>query len=731
MGPRDRHMRRRAKTHVVPIVLASFFGFLLIFGLAFGIGMLGNVNRWLQNLPDYTNADSYLSSEPTTVLDAKGRQLARFFTQNRKSIKMKECSKFVLNGTVATEDERFYQHGGIDPIGIARAAWVQLTGGSEGASTISQQLVRNTILSDEQFDKTIERKVREAYLAVKMEDIFSKDDILMMYLNTIYYGHGAYGIEAAAQTYYTKSAKDLTLSEAALLVGLPNSPATFDPTTNPELATKRRNVVLDRMLKNDYISQADHDAAQAEPLNLHITENKSNGVEIDAAPYFVSYIKDELQEKYSFDKIFKGGLTIKTSLDLDTQAAAEEAVVGQLNKVNVKDLQAGMTALDSKTGYIKAMVGGRDYNADERHVNHALAGRQTGSSFKAFTLATAIKNGMNPNILLNCNSGIRVPNGTSTYTVRNYGNTNYGSITLRRATEVSSNAGYVQAELALGNSAIVDYCSKVGIDISNTNKNAPAMTLGVESLSTLQMAGAYTVFPTGGYYREPTAVVEIDGRDGNVLYKHTDDPKKVLDTGVCQVVTDILKGVITSGTGASARLSVDQPFSGKTGTTDNAADLYFCGYTPQLTIAVWSGYTAGNTPIKIRGREALGDDLTLPMARNFLNKALNGVEREEFPTGTAPTYKSSSVWEIDGKKIALGEWPSRSGANTNRQQKSDNERESSSDQQPQTNPASPDTTPSPSTPNPPSPNPPSPNPPSPDPTSPDTKGQDDSGDDDG
>ena len=216
------------------MILLSFLGFLLIAGVAFGIGMIGNVNRWLSDLPDYTDANAYLVSEPTDIVDCNGNTIASFYTQNRKSITKDQVSPYVLQGTVDVEDERFYEHGGIDLWGIARASVATLTGGHEGASTITQQLVRNTILQEEQFDSTIERKVREAYIAIKMEDMYSQDEILMMYLNTIYYGHGAYGIEAAAETYLSKTAADLTLSEAALLIGLPNSPSQYDPTVPPQ-----------------------------------------------------------------------------------------------------------------------------------------------------------------------------------------------------------------------------------------------------------------------------------------------------------------------------------------------------------------------------------------------------------------------------------------------------------------------------------------------------------------
>ena len=490
MGPRERNRRNRAKTHTVPIVIVSMLLFFLFAGVAFGVGMIGNVNRWLQDLPDYTDASEYLVSEPTTIVDTNGNKIASFYSQNRKSVKQSQVSEYVLKGTVDVEDERFYEHGGIDLWGIARAAVATVAGGHEGASTITQQLVRNTILSDEQFDQTIERKVREAYIAVKMEEQYSKDEILMMYLNTIYYGHSAYGIEAASETYFSKSAKDLTLAEAALLIGLPNSPSQYDPTQNPELALSRRNKVLDNMLRLGHITQEEHDAAQAEEIKLNVTEVSNTGVSVYSQPYFVDYVKQLLEQEFSTDVLFKGGLTVKTSIDPTVQQMAESAVNAQLAKINVSGLDCGMAVVDPKTGYIKAMVGGRDYNADTSHTNHAISKRQTGSSFKAFTLATAIQQGMNPNISLNCNSPITV--GTTTKTqVKNVGSKSYGTISLKQATAVSSNTGYVQVAEAVGNSKIQAYLKKVGIDPTKDHiENVPTMTLGTGSISPLEMASA-------------------------------------------------------------------------------------------------------------------------------------------------------------------------------------------------------------------------------------------------
>ena len=307
MSPRERQARRRSKTHAVPVILGSVFGFLLICGIAFGVGMMVNVNRWLSDLPDYTDIDNYMTSEPTSIVDMNGNEIASLYVQNRDSVEFDQISPYVIKGTVDVEDERFYAHPGVDIIGIGRAVLNQLAGRSEGASTITQQLVRNTILSEEQFDNTIERKVREAWIALQMEKIFSKDEILTMYLNTIYYGHGAYGIQAASVTYFSKNASDLTLAEAALLIGLPNAPGYYDPTTNPDLALSRRNKVLGNMLRQGTITQEEHDASVAEPITLNLTEQTVNGTY--AHPYFVDYVKTLLQEEFSTDVLFKGSST--------------------------------------------------------------------------------------------------------------------------------------------------------------------------------------------------------------------------------------------------------------------------------------------------------------------------------------------------------------------------------------------------------------------------------------
>ena len=663
MGPRQRRARDRAKTHAAPVILISVLGFMLVAGVAFGIGMLGNIDRWLSDLPDYTNADEYLVSEPTHILDAADNEIATFFVQYRASVTADQVSPWVLKGTVDVEDERFYEHPGVDIIGIGRAVLAQLSGRSEGASTITQQLVRNTILSEEQFDQTIERKVREAFIALEMEKIYSKDEILMMYLNCINYGHGAYGIQAASKTYLSKNASDLTLAEAALLIGLPNSPSYYDPTVNPEVAIERRNKVLGNMLRRETITQEEYDAALAEPLALNVTEISDSGITVYSQPYFVDYVKSLLEEEFSTDVLFKGGLTVKTTIDPNIQAVAEGAAIANIDRYPAAsrenlDLDIGMTIIDPKTGFIKAMVGGRDYNRVDQdangqdvapHLNHAINRRQPGSSFKAFTLATAISMGMNPNIIINCNSPLtwQIP-GQEDYHAQNYGNESMGYISLARATEKSSNTGYLQVAEAIGNQNIIAMCSKLGIDTAYL-PDVLTMTLGTGQVNTVEMATAYAAFANGGYHRDPVAISEILSRDGKTIYKHEDDAQQVLSTGAAAAVTDVLEGVLTNGTGVWGRPNINQPVAGKTGTsgtTDEANDLWFCGYTPQYSVAIWMG---GYRDVGSIGYFD-GTHVTLPTFKAIMEQLLANAPREEFPTGEAPTYKKDSEWKLSKTK---------------------------------------------------------------------------------
>ena len=649
MGVRKRRARRNARTHIIGFGIAGIFGFitLLVAALAMSLGAL--VTSWLQDLPDYNSADAYLVSEPTTIVDANGATIAEYYLQNRRSVEMDQVSDYVLKGIVDIEDVRFYRHNGVDPQGIARAVIRQLTGGSEGASTITQQLVRNTVLSDEQFDYTIKRKVREAYLAIQMEKMYTKDQILMMYLNTIYFGHQAYGIQAASITYFNKNATDLTLAEAATLCGLPQSPSNLDPIQNPEAATNRRNAVLDHMLEAGDISQEEYDEA----INTEMQVNPGSFLQNDSKqPYFTDYVKQLLLEDFDQDTVFQGGLKVYTTIDPSYQTAAENAVATQLSEIGNERLDAALVAVDPDTGYIKAMVGGRDYQ--ESQFNLATqARRQPGSSFKLFTLVAALREGMSPNIYLNCNSPMTF---SPTWTVQNDQNYSWGTITLAKAFAVSSNTGFVQVADAIGADKIVSAAHDMGVSVDLPAY--PSLTLGTVGVPPVQMAEAFATVATGGLHRDAIAITRIEDRNGNTVYEHKDNPDRAIDESIASAALEVMKGVTTwNGTAevVGSGLTVDQPVGGKTGTTESYRDLWFTGITPQLSVSIWCGYREEGE-IYVWGSLGHPYNTACPIFVNFINTVLDGVAREEFPTSsTQPTYKDNSTWEFKGGSYNWGD----------------------------------------------------------------------------
>ena len=652
MGVRNRRAHKHARTHIVGFGFAGVLGFLALLFIALAVSAGALVNSWLIELPDYQSADAYLVAEPTQVFDNDDNVIAEYYLQNRRVVTKDQVSPYVLWGTVDTEDIRFYQHNGIDPQGIARAVLVQFTGGSEGASTITQQLVRNTVLSGEQFEQTLKRKVREAYIAIQMEKKYSKDQILMMYINTIYYGHSAYGIQAAAVTYFKKDAKNLTLAEAALLAGLPQSPSYYDPFEHPDAARVRRNTVLDRMLTAGDITQEEHDEAQAELLNLNPGEVMD---EQGDYPYFTDYVKQILLKDFGEDKVFQGGLKVYTTLDPAVQRKADDAVESRLEEYGNDELEAALVAIDPSTGYVKAMVGGRDYNVDQFNLA-TMARRQPGSSFKMFTLATAMSEGMNPSIYLNCNSPIQF---TPTWQVQNFDNYSYGNITLAEATARSSNTGFVQVAETVEPENIVDYAKKMGID--EDLPSYASITLGTVGIPPIQMAEAYATLATGGLHRDSVVIPRIEDRNGNVIYEHEDTPERALEAEIAQAETEVLQGVVTADYGTAhamqSMIQVDQPVAGKTGTSENYRDLWFCGYTPQVSVAIWCGYRTEST-IYLGRSIAHPDSTACPIFASFVNSYLDGMDRVEFPTtDVQPEYKKNEEWEFSNtdKSISSSE----------------------------------------------------------------------------
>ena len=616
---------------------------------------------WLRDLPSLDGIEKYSYSQTTTVYANDNKTvLAKFYLQDRQPVKLAEISANVIQATIATEDERFYDHGAVDVIGIGRAIWNNVAGrfggestGLQGASTITQQLVRNTVLDEEAADITVKRKLREARLALDLEDVYSKDQILNMYLNTINYGDNCYGIQAAAKHYFSKNASELSVLQAATLAGIPQSPNAFTPTVYPDACKERRNLVLERMAECGYITQEECADLQSKKLKLKVAKAKSSDG-IYAYPYFTSYVRDTLLNEYSTAEIFEGGLSVYTTLDIPMQKAAESACEAQLQGLS-EDIEVALAAVDPDTGYIKAIVGGRDFYKDQ--FNIATQGsRQPGSAFKAFTLATAIKQGINPNTLIDCSSpaifgeagdlsGYAAEyNGDGEYydytdvntddskvwRVENFDNADYGIRSIQSAFAVSSNTGFARLIRQVGAQNVANTAHAMGI--KSDLDAVDSLTLGTSGVNALEMADAYATFATGGIHRDATAITRIVDRDGNAIYEWQDEPTQALDKEVACASIKVMKTVLTQGTATAAQLYTGQEAAGKTGTSENFRDHWLVAYTPQLSTAVWIGSR--------QEQELPGLDCCY-VWNTFMTAALEGSEIEAFPTSADPNYNNA------------------------------------------------------------------------------------------
>lgn len=634
--------------------------------VAGGVGIYALGSSWLQDLPDYEDADAFNTSLPSEMYaDDNATLLAKFQLENREPVELNQISSYVIKGTIATEDERFYDHGGFDLWGIMRAAFVTLTGsGREGASTITQQFVRNTILSSEMNDISIKRKVREMYLSVKLEEKYSKDEILRMYLNTINYGSGAYGIQAASQRYFSKDATDLTLAEAALLIGIPQSPTYNNPVDNKENSLARRNLVLDRMLSNGYITQEEHDAAQNEDIVL--VQNIPTNDGILKYPYFTSYAREQLKNEFGLSdaEILQGGLRIRTTINPMAQQAAEAAAANKESQVD-DVFEVALAAVEPGTGYIKALVGGKDYYTYQ--VNMATGtgglGRMPGSSFKTFTLVSSIEKGISPQTMIDCSATAQFPG----WSVENINKTNYGTRSIARAFAVSSNTGFARLFLSLEPETVIDTAKRMGIT-SDLQPQA-TLALGSEAVTPLEMAEAYATLADGGMHYEATPIIEVYDRNGNLKVDNTNpEGTQEVSPEVAHAAVEVMRGVIqtSEGTGHDAALPSGQVVAGKTGTSEEYKDSWFCGITPQMSVALWLGDRRdynGDDPCR-----SLPTSVTVASAfRDFMSEVLSGQPLEDFPTAADPAYQTytDAKYNIGGYGYSSGSGSSSSSNSGN------------------------------------------------------------------
>lgn len=561
----------------------------------------------------------------TRVLDRHGKTITDLFAdQNRQYVEMKNIPRAVQEAVIATEDQRYYEHPGVDLIGMMRAVWTDVRAGAkvQGGSTITQQYVKQAFVGDEM---SLKRKVSEAILAYRLEQEYSKDKILEMYLNTIYFGHGSYGVQTAAKVYFGKSVDKLSVAEAAVLAGVIKSPARYSPYLEPTAAKDRRDTVLGQMRDQGYIDATAYVEAVALPIE---TEGLKHGSKV--APYFVEYLKTQLVEKYGEEAVYRGGLTITTTLDLRMQSAAEKAVANNLNRKN--DPSAALVAIDPKTGQIVAMVGGRDFL--KQQYNAAVQGhRQSGSAFKPFVLATALADGVSPEATFTAGTTrLKIPGGQIWKVSGESGFS--GPTRLRVAMVHSLNPVFAQLILKVGADTVVETARDMGL--TTTITPVPAVALGgmAEGVTPLEMASAYSTLANGGTHAKPIGILKVVDKDGAVLFTAKTSSKRALDPAVAYLTTDILKGVITNGTGTAA--GIGRPAAGKTGTTQKYRDAWFCGYTPDLAASVWVGYAASQKEMtNVHGIRVTGGSFPARIWASFMRNALKDTPSSQFkrPSG--------------------------------------------------------------------------------------------------
>ncbi|NLY83852.1 MAG: penicillin-binding protein 1A, partial [Acholeplasmataceae bacterium] len=522
--------------------------------------------------------------------------------EDRIPIPLAKVPKDLQNAFIAVEDVRFYEHSGIDFRGIARALLSNVMGSDlQGGSSITQQLAKNAFLTQE---RTWTRKIQEAFISIQLEHKYTKPEILEMYLNEIYFGLGAYGVESAALTYFGKHAKDLTLAESAMLAGLPKSPNYYSPLTNPKAGLERQRVVLNQMQKYGFITEAQANRAKEEKLVYATSTNKKNSLK-----YFLDYCTQQIIEKFGYDAVYKQGLKVYTTIDINMQKAANDALVHlpsyYTDSKKLVQPQVALVAVDPQTGYIKAMIGGRGTDQFNRSV---LAERQPGSAFKPFVYLAALDNGMSPATVIDD----KELDFAKDWNPQNYDKKWHGKVSMRTALVNSYNIPAILVAKQVGPSTVIDYAKKLGITSmvtsGNANDNNLALALGglTRGVTPLEMTSAFGVLANNGSYNKAIAITKVLDRNGKLLYESKVSPEQVVNPKSVYLLIDMMREVMTRGTGTGA--AIGRPAAGKTGTTSDYKDAWFVGFTPDLSACVWIGddngeslgyMTGGNEPASI------------------------------------------------------------------------------------------------------------------------------------
>jgi penicillin-binding protein 1A len=570
-----------------------------------------------RNLPDVRVLRNYVPSETSYIYDINGTLLDSLHDEaNREVVDIDDISPHLKRAVLAVEDSYFYSHNGINPSSVGRAVLANFQAGAtvEGGSTITMQLVKNLFLTPE---RAISRKVAEAVLALRLEQIFSKEEILEMYLNQVYWGHNNYGVETAAQSYFNKSARDLTLPEAAMMAGLIQAPEDYSPFNNYEQTKQRQLIALNRMRQLGWITPEEEAEAKASPLLVGEIKSFRNSI----APYVTEATVLELKERFGNDAVVKGGMRVQTTVDLALQRTAEEVVQRHHARIARMADQMALVAIDPRTHFVKAMVGGVNYQASQ--FNRATqAYRQPGSAFKPFVYYAAFATGRYSPDSSIADTPVSYPDGYRSYSPKNYDGSFMGNISIRTALEVSRNVPAVKLGQAVGINQIIELCRTLGIQ--SPMQAVTSLPLGSVDLTPMEMAGAYATFANNGWHSNPTFIVQVADSSGNVLLDNTPNPQLVLDPWAAAALNDVLQGVIVRGTGKGAQIG--RPAAGKTGTTDSQRDVWFVGYVPQLSTAVWVG-NDNYSPLRAG---ATGGTYAAPVWRDFMQQALVNVPVETF-----------------------------------------------------------------------------------------------------
>ncbi|MDR0984933.1 MAG: transglycosylase domain-containing protein [Endomicrobium sp.] len=600
----------------------------------------------LSNIPSIYKLDNYNPYLSTKIYDKNNNLISEFFIERRNLITIKQIPINLQNAFIAAEDKNFFSHCGISIQGIIRAFLKMILHRKimGGGSTITQQLAKTVFLSNE---KTFIRKIKELILTIQIERHYSKHEILQFYLNQIYFGNGAYGVQSAAKTYFNKNVQDLNLSECAIIASIPKAPNYYNPFKNLKASILRRNLVLSKMQKLGYITKEQEFQASKTKFTNKLKKKFTNG------HYFLELIRIILESKYGKETLFKSGLSVYTTIDIKKQIIAEQIMENSLlnfDKEKFKKfitlkqkpvkVQGALIAIDPNNGAIRVMIGGRNFK--ESQFNRAFqAKRQPGSSFKPFVYVAAIEYGLSPstilldkpmlfiykndnwclvsrdeNIINNISKDSKI-NQKSIWIPTNYNNKYKGLVTLKTALVLSINTCTIELIMKITPYKVIQLARKLGI--STTLANSLSLALGASDVTLQEMVSAFSVFASEGIKHEPYLIEKIVDKNGKVLEQNIPNSKKVLSKQSCFIITDMLKSAISEGSGSYAK-NLGRPCAGKTGTTNNSSDVWFIGYTPQLVSGVWIGYDNRSMSL---GKHATGGNIACPIWTKFMRESLS------------------------------------------------------------------------------------------------------------